>query len=120
MYIMPFSNQSVVTVFIGCFSPYIERGAIISGGLFGYLLTSCKCVPSLYRSPTWKITFFFLHACLMLLPSALVVAGYISANLYRRLGGIQWGLNILVTILMFMGPLCVMWSILNTVAIAYR
>lgn len=31
-----------------------------------------------------------------------VIAGYISANLYRRLEGYQWKLNVLVTLFMFM------------------
>lgn len=48
------------------------------------------------------------------------VAGYISANLYRRLGGLQWKLNVLVTIFMFMGPVALIWSALNTIAVAYK
>jgi len=79
---------AVTVVMVGCFSPYLERGALLSFGVFGYILTS-------------------------------FIAGYISANLYRRLGGVKWAWNIIVTALMFMGPAFVIWSILNTIAFAY-
>mmetsp|Transcript_43813 Transcript_43813/g.80000 ORF Transcript_43813/g.80000 Transcript_43813/m.80000 type:complete len:599 (+) Transcript_43813:81-1877(+) len=47
------------------------------------------------------------------------VAGYVSAHLYQKLGGEKWAWNIFVTALMFTGPLFVVWSFLNTVAIFY-
>jgi len=79
---------AVTVVLVGCFSPYLERGAVLSFAIFGYIATS-------------------------------FTAGYISANLYRRIGGVKWAWNIVVTGLMFLGPAFVIWSILNTVAFAY-
>ena len=48
------------------------------------------------------------------------VAGYVAANNYRQMGGDKWVRNVLLTVALFCGPLCVMFSFLNTVAIAYR
>merc|ERR1719171_1047757 len=47
------------------------------------------------------------------------VSGYTSANLYQKLGGEKWAWNIFVTAVTFVGPLFVIWSFLNTVAILY-
>eukprot|EP00918_Siedleckia_nematoides_P071154 GHVU01155412.1.p1 GENE.GHVU01155412.1~~GHVU01155412.1.p1 ORF type:complete len:510 (+),score=84.50 GHVU01155412.1:56-1585(+) len=78
----------VGVVLIGCFSPFLKRGALSTAALFGYLLTS-------------------------------FIAGYISASLYRRLGGVKWAWNIVVTSTLFPAPAFMVWSILNTVAISY-
>lgn len=48
------------------------------------------------------------------------VSGYISANLYRRLGGVKWKWNVLVTVFMFTGPLALIWSIVNIIALTYH
>eukprot|EP00914_Ancora_sagittata_P031232 GHVO01063172.1.p1 GENE.GHVO01063172.1~~GHVO01063172.1.p1 ORF type:complete len:409 (+),score=36.82 GHVO01063172.1:185-1411(+) len=80
---------SSVLVMIGAISPFIERGALISGGLMGYLLTS-------------------------------FIAGYISANLYKRLGGEKWAWNIIVTSCMFLGPVSVVWYTINFIALIYK
>jgi len=45
--------------------------------------------------------------------------GYSSAQLYQKLGGEKWALNIFVTAMMFVGPAFVIWSLLNTIAIFY-
>merc|ERR1719395_106755 len=47
------------------------------------------------------------------------VSGYISANLYQKLGGEKWAWNIFVTALTFVLPAFCCWSFLNTVAIVY-
>merc|ERR1719163_1892049 len=47
------------------------------------------------------------------------VGGYVSANLYQKLGGEKWAWNIFITALMFVGPAFIIWSFLNTVAIFY-
>jgi len=48
------------------------------------------------------------------------VSGYVSGNLYRRLGGQKWAWNILITSVAFPGPAFIVWAILNTVAVAYN
>eukprot|EP00922_Rhytidocystis_sp_ex-Travisia-forbesii_P072313 GHVS01107819.1.p1 GENE.GHVS01107819.1~~GHVS01107819.1.p1 ORF type:complete len:615 (-),score=44.75 GHVS01107819.1:57-1901(-) len=78
----------VTIVLVGCFAPYLERGAVLTAGFVGYMLTS-------------------------------FLAGYISANIYRRLGGIKWAWNIVITALMFMGPIFLIWCVLNTIGLAY-
>jgi len=47
------------------------------------------------------------------------VSGYVSANLYQKLGGEKWAWNIFVTALFFVGPAFLIWSLLNTIAIFY-
>lgn len=47
------------------------------------------------------------------------VSGYVSAGLYQSLGGEKWAWNIFVTAIIFVGPVFVVWSFLNTVAIVY-
>ena len=49
-----------------------------------------------------------------------VISGYISARLYHRMGGVKWKFNMIVTSLLFSGPAFAVWSVLNTVAIAYN
>uniref|UniRef100_A0A0G4ICY1 Transmembrane 9 superfamily member n=1 Tax=Chromera velia CCMP2878 TaxID=1169474 RepID=A0A0G4ICY1_9ALVE len=46
-------------------------------------------------------------------------AGYMSANFYRKLGGIKWAWNIVITALAFSGPAFLMWCVLNTIAFAH-
>lgn len=47
-------------------------------------------------------------------------AGYTSSSLYKQMDGEHWVRNILLTCTVFSGPFIVLFSILNTVAIAYR
>lgn len=48
------------------------------------------------------------------------IAGYVAANNYRQMGGTLWVRNVLLTGSLFCGPMFVVFSFLNTVAIAYR
>ena len=48
------------------------------------------------------------------------VAGYISGVQYKLFGGTNWVRNVLLTATLFCGPLLVVFSFLNTVAIVYR
>eukprot|EP01012_Entosiphon_sulcatum_P032161 TRINITY_DN40925_c0_g1_i1.p1 TRINITY_DN40925_c0_g1~~TRINITY_DN40925_c0_g1_i1.p1 ORF type:complete len:583 (+),score=116.39 TRINITY_DN40925_c0_g1_i1:35-1783(+) len=48
-----------------------------------------------------------------------VIAGYTSAAFYRKLEGQNWVRNVLMTVTLFALPAFLVWSILNTVAIAY-
>lgn len=47
------------------------------------------------------------------------IAGYVAASWYRTMGGTAYIPNILLTCTLFMGPLLLLFSFLNTVAIAY-
>ena len=46
-------------------------------------------------------------------------AGYYSASYYRQMEGQKWVSNLLLTCFVFCGPLFVVFSINNTVAIVY-
>ena len=59
-------------------------------------------------------------ACLIMYSLTAGIAGYVSANTYRQMGGENWVRNVLLTCVLFCGPLGVLFSFLNTVAIAYR
>jgi len=61
-----------------------------------------------------------LTACVVFYSLTAGIAGYVSASLYRKLGGTNWANNILLTVCVFCGPLLVAFSYLNTVAIFYR
>jgi len=47
------------------------------------------------------------------------IAGYVSAAQYKVMGGTNWVRNVLTTACLFCGPLLLVFSFLNTVAIAY-
>ena len=48
------------------------------------------------------------------------IAGYVSASLYRQLGGASWVRSVLLTMVLFCGPLLLTFMVLNTIAIAYK
>lgn len=47
------------------------------------------------------------------------ISGYVAASWYRTMGGTAYIPNILLTCALFMAPLLLLFSYLNTVAIAY-
>ncbi|KAL9644590.1 hypothetical protein ABK040_015329 [Willaertia magna] len=47
------------------------------------------------------------------------IAGYVSGSYYKQFGGEQWVKNTLTTLLILSLPIVVVWSIVNTIAIAY-
>lgn len=48
------------------------------------------------------------------------ISGYVSGYYYKMFGGTQWNRNVLLTAFMFSGPMVGTFSVLNTIAIAYR
>ncbi|KFM65197.1 Transmembrane 9 superfamily member 1, partial [Stegodyphus mimosarum] len=48
-----------------------------------------------------------------------VVAGYVSASMYKQMGGKLWVWNINLTSFLFSGPFFIIWSIQNSIAWAY-
>ncbi|GAB4820480.1 hypothetical protein N2152v2_007526 [Parachlorella kessleri] len=60
-----------------------------------------------------------LTSCVVLYALTAGVAGYVSGRLYKIMGGSNWVRNVLTTACLFCGPLLVVFSFLNTVAIAY-
>jgi hypothetical protein len=61
-----------------------------------------------------------LSASLVLYALTSGIAGYVSANQYRQMGGENWVRNVLLTVGLFCGPMFLCFCFLNTVAIAYR
>lgn len=62
---------------------------------------------------TMYATMIFIYALTAL------IGGFISGSLYRQIGGTSWVHNVLLTVSLFAGPLFVIWSLLNTIAIFY-
>jgi hypothetical protein len=60
-----------------------------------------------------------VSAAVVLYMLSAAIAGYVSARMYHRIGGVKWKWNMIVTSLFFTGPAFIVWSILNTVAILY-
>lgn len=48
------------------------------------------------------------------------IAGYVSGYYYKMFGGVQWNRNVLLTAFIFSGPMVGTFSVLNTIAMAYR
>ena len=61
-----------------------------------------------------------VSAAVVLYMLSSAIAGFISATLYHRIGGVKWRWNMIVTSLLFTGPAFLVWAVLNTVAIAYN
>lgn len=59
-------------------------------------------------------------ACLVIYALTAGISGYVSAHLYRQMGGESWVRNLLLTGSLFSGPLFLVFCFNNTVAIAYR
>eukprot|EP00270_Netrium_digitus_P006730 TRINITY_DN1940_c0_g1_i2.p1 TRINITY_DN1940_c0_g1~~TRINITY_DN1940_c0_g1_i2.p1 ORF type:complete len:647 (-),score=171.95 TRINITY_DN1940_c0_g1_i2:358-2208(-) len=59
-------------------------------------------------------------ACIVLYALTAGISGYVSAHLYRQMGGENWVRNIVLTALLFCGPFFAMFFINNTIAISYR
>lgn len=47
-------------------------------------------------------------------------AGYVGGTWYKMLGGTNWPTNVMLSAVLFCGPVLVVFSFLNTVAIFYR
>jgi hypothetical protein len=60
-----------------------------------------------------------LSACVVLYALTAGIAGYTSGSYYKMLGGTNWVSNVLLTSVLFCGPLLATFSFLNTVAIFY-
>jgi len=59
-------------------------------------------------------------ACLVIYALTAGISGYVSAHLYRQMGGEAWVRNLLLTGSLFSGPLFLVFCFNNTVAIGYR
>ncbi|KAL3692712.1 hypothetical protein R1sor_006363 [Riccia sorocarpa] len=58
-------------------------------------------------------------ACLIIYALTAGISGYVSAHLYRQMGGEQWVRNLIITGSLFCGPLFLVFCFNNTVAIFY-
>ena len=61
-----------------------------------------------------------LSSCVVLYALTAGIAGYVSGVQYKQMGGNQWVTNVLLCAVLFCGPLLAIFSVLNTVALAYR
>lgn len=58
-------------------------------------------------------------AAIVIYALTAVIAGAVSGAMYKKLQGAAWVHNVLTTVSLFVGPVFVVWSILNTIAIFY-
>jgi hypothetical protein len=61
-----------------------------------------------------------LSSCVILYALTASIGGYCSGVQYKMMGGTNWVSNVLLTAVLFCGPLLAAFSFLNTVAIFYR
>ncbi|XP_028649532.1 transmembrane 9 superfamily member 1 [Erpetoichthys calabaricus] len=54
-------------------------------------------------------------AAILLYALTCCVAGYVSSNFYKKIGGERWVWNIVLTTLLFSAPFFLTWSVVNTV-----
>ncbi|XP_059807458.1 transmembrane 9 superfamily member 1 [Hypanus sabinus] len=54
-------------------------------------------------------------AAIVLYALTCCVAGYVSSNFYRKIGGERWVWNIVLTTSLFSAPFFLTWSVINTV-----
>lgn len=59
-------------------------------------------------------------ALILLYAATAAVAGYVSASYYRQMQGTLWARNILLTCVIFAGPLFCTFCFNNTIAIVYE
>jgi len=48
------------------------------------------------------------------------INGYVSASMYKKLGGEKWVWNVMLAAGLLLGPIFGVWAILNTVAWSYN
>ncbi|XP_074656952.1 transmembrane 9 superfamily member 1-like [Tubulanus polymorphus] len=58
-------------------------------------------------------------AAIVLYALTSCISGYVAANMYRKMGGENWVININLTSCLFALPFFVIWAMLNTVALSY-
>ncbi|GBG32557.1 Transmembrane 9 superfamily member 2 [Hondaea fermentalgiana] len=56
----------------------------------------------------------------ILYPLTAGTSGYVSASVYKQMGGFNWVWNTILTSVLFPGPLFIMFCICNSVAISYE
>jgi len=61
-----------------------------------------------------------LSACVVLYALTAGIAGYVSGTWFKMLGGHNWVANVMLTAVLWFGPVTAVFSYLNTVAIFYR
>lgn len=55
-------------------------------------------------------------AAILLYALTACVAGYVSGNFFKKLGGTSWTWNVILTASLFAIPFFIIWSTVNTVA----
>ena len=59
-------------------------------------------------------------AAILLYAFTSCVSGFVSANLFRKLGGHNWAWNVILTASLFAVPFFFVWSLVNSVAWYYN
>jgi len=58
-------------------------------------------------------------AAIVLFALCAVISGFVSARMYKQMGGERWSWNIVLVAMLFIGPFICVVAVLNTIAIIY-
>ncbi|GFY64686.1 transmembrane 9 superfamily member 1 [Trichonephila inaurata madagascariensis] len=81
--------------------------------IFGIVIMSLMDLFNVHKHGAMNSIAFLLYAF------TSGIAGYVSASMYKQMGGKLWVWNINLTSFLFSGPFFIIWSIQNTIAWAY-
>ncbi len=97
-----------------------NRGALLAACVVLYALTAGTCCHGKkMANARAQMQGHVTHHCHTSLTTTTGVAGYVAGASYKVMGGTNWVRNVLLTCVLFCGPMLVMFSFLNTVAFAY-
>ncbi|GFT99098.1 transmembrane 9 superfamily member 1 [Nephila pilipes] len=81
--------------------------------IFGIVIMSLMDLFNVHKHGAMNSIAFLLYAF------TSGIAGYVSASMYKQMGGKLWVWNINLTSFLFSGPFFIIWSVQNTIAWAY-
>ncbi|XP_046864123.1 transmembrane 9 superfamily member 1-like [Xenia sp. Carnegie-2017] len=77
---------------------------------FGIILMAIFGMFSVHRHGSMNTASVLIYAL------TCCVSGYVASSMYKKIGGINWAWNIVLTATLFAVPFFVIWSIMNSVA----
>lgn len=95
--------------------------AILGNGVHLLSLIFCILVLALLGLYYSEYSYNAMYTSLIIVYTLTTgISGYVSGNYYKQFGGERWVNNVLLTTLIFAGPVFVIWAVLNTIAISYE
>jgi len=91
--------------------------AFVGTGVHLFVCTFCLLVLALLSAFNVSKRGGVTTATIIIYALTSGIGGFVSARLYRQLGGLNWVWNVIIAVLAFPAPLMLVFSFLNTVAI---